>query len=106
MPSISDLAAHPPDDDAERSIVLKNYHEIRAARGNGWTWPAIANSLGRNPRALSGAYHRVQIAIKTGRLDPARLGGNASKAGRPSRQTSSQSVRSNFQNLDTEGLNQ
>jgi hypothetical protein len=79
MPSISELAARPPTGDREREIVLGHFHEIRAARANGWSWVDIGKSLDRDPRALAAAFRRVEVAIKKGKLDAARLGGKTIK---------------------------
>lgn len=94
-PTLRDLATSPPDNDGERSVVLKHYHDIKAARLTGWDWSTIAGTLNRNPRALSAAFHRIDAAIKAGRLDAARMGG------KPVRQVNppAPAARSNFTDL-------
>lgn len=94
--NISDLAMRPPPGDHERHVVFEHFHEIRAARQNGWGWVDIAKSLDRDPRALAAAYHRVESAIKCGKLDAARLGGKTKATPRPSSPPPS---RSNFIDL-------
>lgn len=96
MTHISELAAGPPSGDRERNIVLSHFHEIKAARMNGWGWSDIAKALDQSPRALAAAFHRVETAIKKGKLDAGRLGGKTIK---PASRPAGTAARSNFTDL-------
>ncbi|MDX5931754.1 hypothetical protein [Acidiphilium acidophilum] len=67
--AIEELRGPPPEPDI-RAVVIRHYHDIRAARAGGWRWSAIGIVIGLPGEAIRRAFERVDRRIVAGLLTP------------------------------------
>lgn len=63
---------YPPASRGIRALVLREYEKIQTARRRSWTWPEIAEALGKagQARSVSTAFSRVKKHVLAGDLEP------------------------------------
>jgi hypothetical protein len=83
---IEELRGPPPSPDV-RAVVIRHYHDIRAARAGGWRWSAIGIVIGLPGEALRRAFERIDGRVKRGLLTPPAPPPAALKVGRPAVRT-------------------